>query len=262
VGPFIIKQKKRRHHKLDIEQLKQLQDVDIQIANVYQERNELEQTLKSDEEAYRDAENTIVEFNKNYEQLESEKKAKEAEIQQTTEMIKRWDTRLKEAKSGREYQAFMREINGAKRDIDEIENAVLKIMEELDKIDKSRGEEKKKIEEIGKRLQQTSEQNKNRVSLLTKEIQKLELQKDSIAKNITPAMLSMYEQIKKQRDIAIVGVKKSICQGCHVNIPPQLFNEVIMNNRIILCPHCQRILYYVEENEAAEQKPKRNKKAV
>ena len=247
---------------MDIEQLKQLQDVDIQIANIYQEKTELEETLQKDEEAYKNAEITVAEFNKNYEQLEAEKKAKEAEIQQTTEMIKRWDARLKEAKSGREYQAFMREINGAKRDISEIENAVLKIMEELEKIDTTRGEEKKKIEEIGQRLQQTSEQSKSRISVLAKQIQDLDLKKNTIAKNITPSMLSMYEQIKKQRHKAIVGVKKSICQGCHVNIPPQLFNEVIMNNRIILCPHCQRILYYVEDTVAAEQKPKRNKKAV
>ena len=184
---------------MDIEQLKQLQDVDIQIANIYQEKTELEETLQKDEEAYKNAEITVAEFNKNYEQLEAEKKAKEAEIQQTAEMIKRWDARLKEAKSGREYQAFMREINGAKRDISEIENAVLKTMEELEKIDKTRGEEKKKIEEIGQRLQQTSEQSKSRISALAKQIQDLELQKNVIAKNITPSMLSLYEQIKKQK---------------------------------------------------------------
>ncbi len=247
---------------MDIEQLKQLQDVDIHITDIYQEKNALEETLRNDEDAYQEAERTIEEFTKNYEQLESEKKAKEAEIQQTSEMIKRWDMRLKEAKSGREYQAFMREINGAKRDISEIENAVLKIMEELEKIDKTRKEEKQKIDEIGQRLQQTADQSKARISVLAHQIQELELQKNSIAKGITPSMLSMYEQIKKQRQTAIVGVKKSICQGCHVNIPPQLFNEVIMNNKIILCPHCQRILFYVEDTVVEEQKPKRNKKAV
>ncbi len=247
---------------MDIEQLKQLQDVDIHITDIYQEKNALEETLRNDEDAYQEAERTIEEFTKNYEQLESEKKAKEAEIQQTSEMIKRWDTRLKEAKSGREYQAFMREINGAKRDISEIENAVLKIMEELEKIDKTRKEEKQRIDEIGQRLQQTADQSKARISVLAHQIQELELQKNSIAKGISPSMLSMYEQIKKQRQTAIVGVKKSICQGCHVNIPPQLFNEVIMNNKIILCPHCQRILFYVEDTVVEEQKPKRNKKAV
>ncbi|MCL5277496.1 MAG: hypothetical protein M1517_06975, partial [Deltaproteobacteria bacterium] len=123
---------------MDIEHLKQLQEVDIEITTVSQEKFALEETLKKDEDGYRSAEQAIAEFNKNYEQLDADKRAKEAEIQQTNEMIKRWDTRLKEAKSGREYQAFMREINGAKKDIGEIENAVLKIMEDMEKIDKDR----------------------------------------------------------------------------------------------------------------------------
>ncbi|MGB9734733.1 MAG: zinc ribbon domain-containing protein [bacterium] len=249
---------------MDIEQLKLLQSVDIQISDIYHEKNELEETLRKDEEEYKDRENRIAELNKQYEQLESEKKTKEAEIQQTNEMIKRWDARLKEAKSGREYQAFMREISSAKRDIDEMENVVLKIMEDLEKIDKSREEEKTRITEIEKRLNETSQQKKDRISTLEDKLKELELQKQDIAKHITPSVLSLYEQIKKHRDVAIVEVKKGICQGCHMNIPPQLFNEVIMNNRIILCPHCQRILYYnsVEENQLEEHKAKRSKKSL
>lgn len=141
---------------MDIEHLKQLQEVDIEITTVSQEKFALEETLKKDEDGYRSAEQAIAEFNKNYEQLDADKRAKEAEIQQTNEMIKRWDTRLKEAKSGREYQAFMREINGAKKDIGEIENAVLKIMEDMEKIDKDRDQQKQQLDEIGKRLQQMS----------------------------------------------------------------------------------------------------------
>jgi hypothetical protein len=247
---------------LDIEQLKQLQSVDTQIASINQEKYELEETLKKDEEEYKETENRIADLNNQYAQLESEKKTKEAEIQQTNEMIKRWDIRLKEAKSGREYQAFMREINSAKRDIDEIENTVLKIMEELEKIDKTREEEKNKIAMIEKRLRETAEQRKKRISILAEQIKELELQKNEIAKNVTPSILSLYEQIKKQRHIAIVEVKKGVCQGCHMNIPPQLYNEVIMNNRLILCPHCQRILYYSEDTNVEEQKTKRSKKSV
>ena len=247
---------------MDIEQLKQLQEIDVQIANILQEKNALEETLKGDEDAYHSAEEAIAEFDKNYGQIDAERKAKEAEIQQTSEMIKRWDSRLKEAKSGREYQAFMREINGAKKDIGEIENAVMRMMEELEKISKNKEEEKQKLEEIGKRLQLVSEQSRNRITYLAKQRDELDLQRNTIAKNIPSALLSMYEQIKKQRHVAIVEVKKSVCQGCHVNIPPQLFNEVMMNKRIIHCPHCQRILYYVGDDEAQERKQKRNKKAV
>ncbi|MCL4557663.1 MAG: C4-type zinc ribbon domain-containing protein [Deltaproteobacteria bacterium] len=247
---------------MDIEHLKQLQEVDIEITTVSQEKFALEETLKKDEDGYRSAEQAIAEFNKNYEQLDADKRAKEAEIQQTNEMIKRWDTRLKEAKSGREYQAFMREINGAKKDIGEIENAVLKIMEDMEKIDKDRDQQKQQLDEIGKRLQQMSAQSKEKISFLAKQIEGFETERGRIAKNVSSGLLGMYEQIRKQRNVAIVAVKKSVCQGCYMNIPPQLYNEVMMNSRIIHCPHCQRILYYdAEDHGVVERKPKRNKKS-
>lgn len=246
---------------MDIEQLKQLQTVDMQIADILQERSELEEALKRDNDAYQNAQEAIEEFNKTYEQLEAERKAKESEVQQTNEMIRRWDIRLKEAKSGREYQAFMREINGAKKDIGEIENAVLKIMEEQESINKSKEEKEKKLDEINKRQEKISKQSEKRISSLSGQMHKFELQRNDIAAKVTPSLLSLYEQIKKQRKIAIVSVKKSICQGCHVNVPPQLYNEVMMNNKIIHCPHCQRILYY-EEEKIVQQKSKGKKKAV
>jgi predicted nucleic acid-binding Zn-ribbon protein len=40
-----------------------------------------------------------------------------------------------------------------------------------------------------------------------------------------------------------VEVAGGICQGCYMNIPPQLSNEIIRNDKVHLCPSCQRILY-------------------
>ncbi|MGH7828550.1 MAG: C4-type zinc ribbon domain-containing protein [Candidatus Binatia bacterium] len=34
-----------------------------------------------------------------------------------------------------------------------------------------------------------------------------------------------------------------MCQGCYMNIPPQLWNEILKNERLNLCPSCHRILY-------------------
>ena len=37
------------------------------------------------------------------------------------------------------------------------------------------------------------------------------------------------QQLMKQSDgIAIVAVENAVCQGCNMNIPPQMFNELLM----------------------------------
>ncbi len=49
--------------------------------------------------------------------------------------------------------------------------------------------------------------------------------------------------------LAVVEVRAGTCQGCHMNVPPQLFNQIQRNEQVILCPNCQRMLYWRPERE-------------
>lgn len=68
--------------------------------------------------------------------------------------------------------------------------------------------------------------------------------RQSIASQITGDLISRYELIFSRRGgTAVVEVAGGICQGCYMNIPPQLSNEIIKSEKVHLCPSCQRILY-------------------
>ena len=61
-----------------------------------------------------------------------------------------------------------------------------------------------------------------------------------------------YEMIFKRRGgLAVVEVRSGICQGCRMRVPPQLYNEIQRNEQVILCPSCQRMLYWRAEAEEA-----------
>jgi hypothetical protein len=47
--------------------------------------------------------------------------------------------------------------------------------------------------------------------------------------------------------LAVVEIRGGTCQGCHMNIPPQLFNLIQRNEQVIPCPNCQRILHWRPE---------------
>ena len=51
--------------------------------------------------------------------------------------------------------------------------------------------------------------------------------------------------------LAVVEIREGICQGCRMRVPPQLFNEIQRNEQVILCPSCQRMLYWRAEREEA-----------
>jgi predicted nucleic acid-binding Zn-ribbon protein len=42
-----------------------------------------------------------------------------------------------------------------------------------------------------------------------------------------------------------VPAVNSICNGCNVNIPPQMYNELQRCKSVKLCPNCQRIIYWL-----------------
>ena len=35
-----------------------------------------------------------------------------------------------------------------------------------------------------------------------------------------------------------------ICNGCHIGVPPMMFQQIIRREELFQCPNCQRILYY------------------
>jgi hypothetical protein len=61
-----------------------------------------------------------------------------------------------------------------------------------------------------------------------------------------------YEMIFSRRGgLAVVEIREGACQGCRIRVPPQLFNEIQRNEQVILCPSCQRMLYWRVEVEEA-----------
>jgi uncharacterized protein len=43
-----------------------------------------------------------------------------------------------------------------------------------------------------------------------------------------------------------VPVSDAVCNGCNVNLPPQLYNELQRSDTLRYCPNCQRIIYWKE----------------
>jgi len=68
--------------------------------------------------------------------------------------------------------------------------------------------------------------------------------RQAIATRLNRELIERYELIFSRRGgMAVVTVSDGICQGCYMNIPPQLWNEIIKSEKLILCPSCHRILY-------------------
>ena len=59
--------------------------------------------------------------------------------------------------------------------------------------------------------------------------------------------------MKKHKGLAVTEVVNSVCQGCFLHIPPQLYVEIKINQSIKYCPQCGRILFFKQKEKKEEQ---------
>jgi predicted nucleic acid-binding Zn-ribbon protein len=74
----------------------------------------------------------------------------------------------------------------------------------------------------------------------------LEEKIDELAARLEPQVQRRFHDISDSLDRAVVPVLNGICYGCFVAIPTAWSSEASRNDRITVCDHCGRFLYYVD----------------
>lgn len=200
---------------------------------------EVETVLKEIEAAINEKKEHLAELKKVY-------RTHDAEIQTNQGRIQKREEQLRSVKTNKEYQAILKEIAEIKKASSRMEDETLTCMDQMDAVEKEIREQEEvlaaEVEEVArqKRLIEADADTERR------SLDELVADQTVIAQKIDPQLIDQYEMIKSHsRGIAIVQVKESVCMGCHMNIPPQMYNELHRENEIKICPHCHRLLYVI-----------------
>jgi predicted nucleic acid-binding Zn-ribbon protein len=182
---------------------------------------------------------------KGIEGLERERVRMEGELEMERERIKRSQLKLLEIKNNKEYQALLHEIEGGTERTSQREEEIIVLLE---KIDQTKANYVNTVEQGRQENIQAEEETtkvKNMLAATEQDIVRNHHTREEIVRELDPELLKRYNTLKEKRNgIAVVLVKNEGCQGCYVNIPPQMYNEVQKHKEIIVCPNCNRILYW------------------
>jgi uncharacterized protein len=179
--------------------------------------------------------------------IERQKLQLEQNIADEKDKVKKWEARLAEQRSTREYSALAREIDIAKK-------ANLTMADELVELTKSlataREAVKGKEAEFSSRQQQLAgrmTELRSKLADAESQVKQLEGQRSGVSGKVDATLLRRYEAIRKKKLPALVGVAAGgTCQGCNMNVPPQLYNQLRTSLGTDVCPSCNRIIYAVE----------------
>jgi predicted nucleic acid-binding Zn-ribbon protein len=238
-----------------IEILATLQNVDREIKEKRSIKQELLGDLQAREQEILSKKREIASLAAVCAEKEKERQEKERFLQDEGKKTMDKRMRMNRIKNVKELQALQREIDQSKQSNSDLEEDLLRVLEEIDRI---RAELKAKEDEAAsmeKEWQQRQEEMQARISAIDQLVAEASALRNTIASQIGGELISRYELIFQRRGgSAVVEVNGGICQGCYMNIPPQLWNEIIKSEKINLCPSCQRILYYKPSAEPEQEK--------
>jgi predicted nucleic acid-binding Zn-ribbon protein len=236
--------------KEEIQKLKDLQEVDLEIGEVEAELATGCSELDNRKEAIEKLKADIADYEQRLEEGENRRKELEGEVEEAQLMIKDRQSKLMKVQTNREYQSILKEIEDAKNNNRQREDELVRLMEQAELLQKKKDEQTTLCEEEeGQYKDEAARVEKESVSLNAR-MEKAQKKRKTKAKKVKAADLRKYDRIREKRGgIAMVGVNRGVCGGCFMNVPPQLFNELLREDQLHACPTCNRLLYNAPESE-------------
>ena len=158
--------------------------------------------------------------------------------------IERSESRLPQIKTQKEYVAVLKEVDTAKKLAKESQSSIdakNEIMESLsaDKAEKD-GELATSTEQADARC---AEIDASLVDV-NKKLAAMDRQRGVLLEELPKSLRKRYELLMARRaGVAVVEARGGACLGCHMHLPPQMFNSLFVINEVQSCPHCSRLLF-------------------
>ena len=233
----------------EINTLVKLQDLDLSIGKIEETKENYPRRIELLKEKLEEKRRIADLKREKLESLENDRRRKEREMEQEMEKIKKSGEKLLLVKTNKEYQAALKEIALTKESNSQREEDILNVLEELDVLRKELKEKEEDFMAISREFGKEESELTAKLEEFKKQLAEKVKKRGELSSKIGPELLQMYENIKKRRqDIAVAPTKDGFCQGCYMDIPPQLSNEVQKGIDLVFCPNCNRILYWANSS--------------
>jgi hypothetical protein len=225
------------------ELLLKLQEVELEIDAIQsrlralpQKRMAVEAGLEQHQQAQAAAREQLAELQRNYRALEMESKEHLGKIARSQEQ-------LQTVKTNKEYQSMLKQIDDLKAAHSALEDRMIEYLDGIDQAEAALKEIRQQSEAAGIRIQNEKQQLEEESRREKARQLDMEQQRTDLLNQVNSDLLRQYQIVKAAgRRGPVAVVRSAVCQACHLNIPPQMFNELLRFERVFHCPHCERLL--------------------
>jgi predicted nucleic acid-binding Zn-ribbon protein len=227
----------------------ELQKMESAAGRIQAKKKDLPVQMKTLEEEFNSFSAVVDTEREQLESLRKRRREKDAQLLAGQEALKRTRERLFEVKTNKEYQSMLKEIEAFEAKNSRMEDEMISLLDELDHLETTVKTGDGELEAHRRRYEEEKARLEAELSSLAGELNVCVRKGSKLKKEISAEILRKYEKIKSSgRGVAVVAVWKEVCDGCHMTIPPQLYNELQKSILLTTCPNCNRIIYWENRN--------------
>lgn len=231
--------------------LKELQEIDLRLSEISSKIEALPEKISAVESAYLEVKTEHENSKNELDEAEKARRKEEMELTSTAENLRQRESRLYAIKTNKEYQAVLKEIAEAKKANKEREERILAYMEKIESLTQKITQLDKDLADKEAAFNKESEFIKAEEEELKKQYAEFEKRRPDILSKLDVKLVRKYDHIRQRYDDALVRVEKGVCQGCSMNVTPQLYNEMLRYKELKNCPCCHRLIYVEREGETS-----------
>lgn len=229
----------------ELERLVDLQRLDSEIAELEAAAAAIPGQIRAMEEQLLHTKAALDEATAETEKLQKLRRQKERDLEEANREFKKRQSRLYEIKTNQEYSAVLKEIDGLKQKVSTLEEEILVLLDQIDAAVKDRAKEEEGFRFKEAEYLRDKQQRGGELREIQGRLAKLQGARKGRSKGVEASLLQQYLRLLKIRaGLAVAPASGGSCEGCHVALTPQLYNEVRRNEEILTCERCGRILYW------------------
>jgi predicted nucleic acid-binding Zn-ribbon protein len=221
-----------------------LQQFEDDISRIEKELAEVDDRIGALESELTEYEEKVARNAQTLDELRKAYRSDESEVQMIESQIVKSQEKLGAVKTNKEYQSTLKEIDDLKTKTSQIEDRMLDILDQIESAEQLGRQDEADLAEVKIQVEEKQDQIRSHSQQQRKILAGRLQERDAVLEHLDANTKAHYKRVKRQGGgIAIAAVIDAVCQVCRMNIPPQLFNELMRMDDMLMCPNCQRIIY-------------------
>lgn len=230
----------------------ELQECDSQLVKIAGKKKSLPEKIDKLDEAFGDFQKELEKNKRKYDEIKARHVECENKIKKINEGMIKTKERLLEVKNNKEYQAMLKENESAEVTRGNVETEIIAILDELEKLSALVKKDLATLDEQRQKYEEEKRLIEADLNSVDADFISWEQKRVDLKGKVSTDLLARYERVKKSnKGVGVISVWKAVCNGCHMNIPPQLYNELQKTSELISCPNCHRIIYFQDMEKSA-----------